>query len=158
MGYYTYFNISIDGAKPNQFIDIYKAFYKCIYGEEIDPSDSKHPYERDGKIYAQGYGGREYEITDIEDEINSAFLYEDMKWYDFYADMQAISRLFPDVIFHLSGDGEDHDDLWEADFMNGVGSTRAAIIPKFDKEEFLRLVDILSPSEPKISIGIDEVI
>ena len=140
MGYYTYFSISIDNAKPSQFIDIYKAFYKCMYDEEIDPSNKTHPYERNGKIYAQGYGGREYEITDIGDQINSVFLCEEMKWYDYYGDMQAISLLFPDVIFHLGGDGEDSDDRWEADFMNGVSQQRVATIPQFDKEEFLHLV------------------
>ena len=140
MGYYTYFSISIDNAKPSQFIDIYKAFYKCMYDEEIDPSNKTHPYERNGKIYAQGYGGREYEITDIGDQINSVFLCEEMKWYDYYGDMQAISILFPDVIFHLGGDGEDSDDRWEADFMNGVSQQRVATIPQFDKEEFLHLV------------------
>ena len=158
MGYYTYFSINIDGARPTQFINIYKAFYKCLYGEEIDPSNKTNPYERNGKIYAQGYGGREYEITDIGDQINSAFLCEEMKWYDFYEDMQTISRLFPEVIFHLNGDGEDTNDVWEADFMNGVGATRVAIIPPFDKEEFLHLVYELNPPESNNSIGIEEII
>lgn len=158
MGYYTYFSISVDNAKPDQFIDIYKAFYKCMYDEEIDPSNKTHPYEYNGKIYAQGYGGREYEITDIGDQINSAFLCEDMKWYDYYENMVTISALFPEIIFHLRGDGEDSDDLWEADFMNGVGQQRVARIPHFDKEEFLRLVYEINPPKSKNSIGIEEII
>ena len=158
MEYYTYFSISIDNAKPNQFIDIYKAFYKCMYDEEPDFSDKSHPYERDGKIYVQGYGGREFEVTNIEDEINSSFLHDDMKWYDYYEDMQSISKLFPEVIFHLSGDGEDHDDLWEADFMNGYGSIRVAMIPAFDEEAFLQWVYEANPPKPKNGIGIEELI
>ena len=158
MGYYTYFSISIDGAKPSQFIDIYKAFYKCMYDEEIDPSNKTHPYERNGKIYAQGYGGREYEITDIGDQINSTFLCEDMKWYDYYENMESISSLFPEIIFHLGGDGEDSDDRWEADFMNGVGQQRVATIPHFDKEEFLRLVYEINPPKSNNGIGIEEII
>lgn len=158
MGYYTYFSISIDNAKPNQFIDIYKAFYKCMYDEEIDPSDKRHPYERNGKIYAQGYSGREYEITDIEHEINSAFLCEELKWYEYYEDMQSISKLFPEIIFHLRGDGEDSDDFWEADFMNGVGQQRTAIIPPFDKHEFLQRVYEINPPSSKATLDIQELI
>lgn len=159
MGYYTYFTLSVDGAKPNQFINIYKAFYKSIYGEEIDPLDKDLPYEKAGKIYTKAYGGKvEYEVTDVSDIINNRILDQDLKWYDYYEDVVDISEHFPEVIFHLAGDGEDRDDLWEADFMNGVSQQRTAIIPPFDKHEFLQHVYEINPPLSKATLDIQELI
>ena len=41
------------------------------------------------------------------------------KWYDHEEDMCAISLLFPDVTFQLSGEGENQGDLWEEYYHNG---------------------------------------
>jgi hypothetical protein len=34
--------------------------------------------------------------------------------------MAEVSKLFPNTVFSLSGEGEDSDDLWRAYFKNGV--------------------------------------
>lgn len=94
-----------------------------------------------GVIYRNKNDGSEYVITNIEDEINSCILYDSMKWYEYYDDMKNMSQNFPEVIFHLEGDGEDPDDLWVADFMNGVGQIRNATIPPFEKEYFCNFID-----------------
>lgn len=41
------------------------------------------------------------------------------KWYYHEKDMIEISKQFPDMVFQLRGQGEDHDDLWEKYFQNG---------------------------------------
>lgn len=56
------------------------------------------------------------------------------KWYEWEEDMQRISKNYPNYIFHLSGEGEENDDLWKADFWNGHIQIRRAIVtyPPFD--------------------------
>ena len=38
--------------------------------------------------------------------------HDGMKWYDWNKDMSQFANEFPDVEFHLEGDGEDKDDWW----------------------------------------------
>ena len=38
--------------------------------------------------------------------------YGSAKWYEYQEDMCALSKQFPNVIFCLSGEGEDAEDLW----------------------------------------------
>lgn len=44
---------------------------------------------------------------------------ESVKWYDYDKDMAKLSRLFPDYLFMLEGDGEESGDVWKAYFLNG---------------------------------------
>lgn len=43
----------------------------------------------------------------------------DVKWYDHEENMKEISKLFPDMVFQLRGQGEDPEDMWEKYFQNG---------------------------------------
>lgn len=45
---------------------------------------------------------------------------EEMKWYDATSDMIKLSERFPNVLFELSGEGEEHDDIWREYYHNGV--------------------------------------
>lgn len=40
-------------------------------------------------------------------------------WYDYEEDMRRLSRLHPDVVFKLHGEGEAYDDIWDKYFKNG---------------------------------------
>lgn len=40
------------------------------------------------------------------------------KWYDHEADMIQMSREFPDILFELTGEGEEAGDLWRKYFKN----------------------------------------
>lgn len=42
-----------------------------------------------------------------------------VKWRYHEKDMIEISKQFPDMVFQLRGQGEDHDDLWQKYFQNG---------------------------------------
>lgn len=42
-----------------------------------------------------------------------------MKWYSYAEDMEELSKLFPDYIFLLEGEGEEALDLWRAYYCNG---------------------------------------
>ena len=42
--------------------------------------------------------------------------YDEMKRYDWNKDMSQFANEFPDVEFHLEGDGEDKDDWWVVPF------------------------------------------
>lgn len=56
------------------------------------------------------------------------------KWYDHEEDMKELSKQFPEVLFTLSGNGEDCPDLWKKYFRNGkIQRAEAEIIyPEFD--------------------------
>lgn len=43
----------------------------------------------------------------------------DAKWYESEAHLRRISRRWPNVLFTLSGEGEDHDDQWIQYHQNG---------------------------------------
>jgi len=54
------------------------------------------------------------------------------KWYKWQEDMKELSMLYPDVLFELSGRGEEPDDLWGAYFKGGKAQICKAKIT-FDK-------------------------
>lgn len=41
---------------------------------------------------------------------------EGCKWYDNEKDMRKLSSVYPDVLFTLSGEGEENEDLWDSIF------------------------------------------
>lgn len=56
------------------------------------------------------------------DEINMGHLLDEpycAKWYGYKEDMLKISTKYPDVIFELSGVGENDGDMWCKYFLNG---------------------------------------
>ena len=59
------------------------------------------------------------------------------KWYDCSDDMKELSKLFPETVFRLHGEGGQNDDLWDAYFKHGKGQEcRADIIyPDYDEEK-----------------------
>jgi len=101
MGYYTYFQLDVK------------------YKEK----------SADGKV---GYGTEPSAllVNDLTAEIEKMNVFEDgnyddgwyvceAKWYDHDKDMLLLSHRFPEFLFVLYGEGENHDDMWYAYYQNG---------------------------------------
>ena len=67
------------------------------------------------------------------------------KWYDWDKNMKKISGSFPNVVFHLQGEGEEGGDLWHAYFCNGQIQKCKAVITfeEFDENKFREVVSHL---------------
>jgi hypothetical protein len=46
-------------------------------------------------------------------------IYDFCKWYEHEHDMNLLSKEFPDIVFTVTGDGEESDDLWREYWKNG---------------------------------------
>jgi len=62
---------------------------------------------------------------------------ESMKWYDYDTDMQKLSKEYPEVLFIMTGIGEESDDNWRHYFRGGKSHKVDAIVayPPFDETE-----------------------
>lgn len=80
-------------------------------------------YDADGQP-ASIYVNKYYDVEDfrckIREETGYSYLFtERCKWYEHEEEMRSFSRKYPNVIFILSGAGEEQGDLWKKYFKNG---------------------------------------
>lgn len=93
MGYYTTYELSIEGKGENWV----------------------HGVDESGKTVRVNIG---YDHEAIEREIveqsgySSLFDGEAIKWYDHDDEMKQISKKYPDLVFTLVGVGEESGDMW----------------------------------------------
>lgn len=53
--------------------------------------------------------------------VDYTYLFEDAcKWYDHDKDMREYSKKYPDLVFELSGEGEEAGDLWVKYYKDGL--------------------------------------
>lgn len=68
----------------------------------------------------------------VDDNGNS---YEPCHWYDHELDMKGVSKIYPDTVFVLHGEGEESDDIWNKYFKNGKMQSCYAVITFEDFDE-----------------------
>jgi len=82
-------------------------------------------------------------IEDFELEISKKSVYDsdynlfedEIKWYDYSDDLKEFSKLYPELIFVVDGEGEESGDIWRAFYKNGKEqlSVPAIIFDEFDE-------------------------
>lgn len=102
------------------------------------------PYYTFYSIDIDGYEGHneEYDpgsfIADQIEEWKEKGFYpfdDSCKWYDHEEDMKEFSKKYPDMVFHLYGEGEDNTDMWYKHFKNGKMQVCPALITFDDYDE-----------------------
>lgn len=118
-----------------------------LYAFTIDTNDSESEYnstplslltetELDAEI-------AKMDVFEYHRDGDAAWYCSEAKWYEWEKDMLLLSKRFPEVLFCLRGEGEDHEDLWEAFFLNGAVQHCPAYITydEFDRTK-LTMVDV----------------
>lgn len=110
MGYYTTYNLEIKENRSN------------LSEVELNEKLINELEKRDVLDYA------------LDENLEST---DGVKWYDHEETMRIISKKIPDVLFALSGEGEEQGDVWNKYFMNGKMHACHAemIIPEFDESK-----------------------
>lgn len=103
--------------------------YYTIYSLNIikDPNNEIEAFKNELSNY----------FTDTEvDYLFDGYL--EAKWYDWSTNLEGISKKFPNMLFLLSGDGEEPLDIWNCYFCNGNSHYREIQThwEEFDAEEF----------------------
>lgn len=109
MGYYTYYSMEARKIKDkDEFNAIVEEMTELeLYGDNGIFCESEY-YEHDHEA--------SFRVCDAA------------KWYDYTYDMMKFSKIFPNVVFKLHGDGEERDDMWDEYYHNGkVEECRAQI-------------------------------
>ena len=103
MGYYTWYAMNARNIKTKEE---YESLIQTLKDKGIYETENTS-----GVFCASTYYEESNEaIFDTTDEC---------KWYEHTYDMMNISKLFPDVIFRLRGDGEEREDMWYEYYHNG---------------------------------------
>lgn len=92
-----------------------------------DPSNEIEAFKKELENY--------FTNTEVDDLLDD---YLEAKWYDWSVDLEGVSKKFPNMLFLLSGDGEEPLDIWNCYFCNGKSHYREiqTYWEKFDAEEF----------------------
>lgn len=53
---------------------------------------------------------------------------DEVKWYSHVADMEEYSKKYPNMVFKLSGEGEESGDIWVEYYKNGLMQRSKAVI------------------------------
>jgi len=136
MGYYTYYELSIDNSQvKNQVEKKKQSEIEEIQQSNISDELKKRLIKDVEKMY-------ETSIVTQNDVVNFLTFdpFDDQcKWYEHTEDMCRLSKEYPNVLFTLTGNGEESEDMWVEYFMNGKVQVENAVITygKFDPKKLV---------------------
>lgn len=109
MGYYTDFIIKSEGLTAKQL----KSELISI-NEYLDPSD-------------------------FDDEWGNEEVQTCLKWYEYSKDINKLSLKYPEILFIITGDGENREDVWREYHLGGKSYIDMIDFnfPEFDKEKLV---------------------
>ena len=109
MGYYTKFDLEISGTGERWVTGVDAKGEKIKVNIGIDKDEVTREL-----VNLSGY--------------EHLFDGDTHKWYDYDENMLEISRKYPDLLFILSGEGEESGDLWRNYYKNGKSQRCNAVI------------------------------
>ena len=112
MGYYTTFTIKIKNKLEKEGHKIYDLKEAMLEVNE----EHKHVFDMsDDEIYSDG----------------------GVKWYDYYEDMVKLSKMFPDLVLQVDGEGEETGDIWRTFWKDGKyqEAKRVVTIEEYDENK-----------------------
>ena len=105
--------------------------------KEVKGIDS---YGNPATIFVEEYIDHEKLENEISKLSGYSYLFSDScKWYEHEKDMRTISKKYKDVLFKLSGEGEESGDIWVKYFKNGKMQSCPARI-EFDPFDESKLI------------------
>ena len=74
-----------------------------------------------------------------EDYYQYGFFEDEIKWYEHDGDMKEFSKMYPDVVFNLYGEGEEAGDIWSKYYKNGKYQVAKAeiVVEPFDESKLI---------------------
>ena len=120
MGYYTRFELDITGTGDRWVTGVDAKGEKVKVNIGID------------------HGEVQQEICDLSG-YTDPFDTDTHKWYDHDEHMRSVSKKYPDLLFTLSGEGEESGDLWVKYYKGGKCQVELAKIEygKFDTTKLI---------------------
>jgi hypothetical protein len=136
MGYYTYYELSIDNSQVKGQVEKKKqSEIEEIQQSNISDELKKRLIKDVEKMY-------ETSIVTQNDVVNFLTFNPfdgQCKWYEDTEDMCRLSKEYSNVLFTLTGNGEEPEDMWVKYFMNGKVQIEKAVITygKFDPKKLV---------------------
>ena len=96
--------------------------------------------------YTLSTTSRNEDREEIEETLNEISGYniefgwnDSCKWYNHEKHMKELSKIYPDTIFLLEGEGEESGDIWRKYFKNGKMQVCKAeiVFPAFDESKLV---------------------
>jgi hypothetical protein len=138
MGYYTYFDLDIDDSQVKDQVE--KKKQSEI--EEIQQSNiSNELKKRLIKDVEKMYETSVVTKNDVVNFLTFNPFGGQCKWYEHTEDMRNVSKKYPNVLFTLTGNGEEPEDMWVKYFMNGKVQIEKAVIT-YGKFDLKKLVEV----------------